>query len=1381
MRNYLKSINKNAIQSAPQALFSSSKTTTQPSKAHWDNACTYNIVNDTTMTYNIKKLSSPIYISGIGGKDMATHIGQLKALPSTPPGMNTALYGPNLSNNLFSLGQLQLFGGTYTTASDPNRIIIRRSPNGAILDTPKLDPSNLLLPVNFDNLRKSKLANPADYLTLNPSELTHPSQLLPTSALLSTEDTAAAPPPSSKPPTTPPGLTPNSIRSTYTREQIARSSIANELHYERLHPSDAQLVIDLNTGKIPHSRVTPADLALYRKLNGPCLDCIQGKTTVPSRPTSQSAPASKPGQVLSYDPQPLTTTVLGGYTVKHAIVDEHSKHLSMTGSINKQAPIVFAALMKQIRQTFNAHRHRVEKLMADPEALNKALQASLGAVGINTQYAYPGEHATRIERGTRTVQEHGRTVVAGLAFHLPAELQLLLDQAVCEALNNSVNKDTYPLTPNQVVSGFLPKNTIVEFGRSALVLQHDDKRSDISKSDNIPLKQVPKSEIGVSMGPIPGTDQTRWLLANGKVVPRRQIGPLLPRSFVPFGWKAKPRIVISTLPTPSPEELLTPYPPTTTNPHHHEEPNSNIQTPDADNTIALSIPKQTPTTTTTHPQQTTLPPPTLASPQAPTTTTVPQPLSTAAAAPTPTAAPQPAPHTATSSPAPAPPNTPSTMTAPPTNTPRAPEQPSTPSHVAAPKQQMFIAAPKQQMFTPPPSPRTTAPAAAAPPAPTQQMFTPRAPPPAPPPSPRATAPAAVAPPTPSIQRAAAQAPAPVATRSSSRTTHIPGQFAILNSRGRPGTYLAYALVSKAHLDRKLAASRTASQRERDHMRLHPPPKELNNHLTNILPTPPTRQQNEFSLKNALMCLPPPQVIAAVGKELHKIFIKFGAMKLIDIANIEKNAVYLKSLLIIREKTNKDITARLAINGAGQPPSSYGATHAGTSDPAHRIFILATALADAALRDKKLVTASFDIEGAFINNNPLPRSMTGGHQLLVRLPNELPRPYGGALAEITGTMYGLKQSNHIYDQNLIKTLADAGYFPCPSHPYTFIKLCPENPQDYLIVSFHVDDGDLVCTSNHLLPEFKDIITKRYGVTKFYEPSQGICGMRQTTNPDKSVTLDFGPYIEKMLHRIGMDKVPPALSPSRAGLFTLPTSAADLKPLSPEAAANFSRINGELIFILPLRHDCRKEIVHLCRSLPIVDNFAKQFHLLRYLKHTANLGLTFSANKADFPNGVEISSASDAAQNVHPADSRSHSAYTLTVGPPHAKTAPFLAYSKAETSCIPLSPLESEYVAMSRSAKPLMHFRDFHTDLGFAPTGPSKMLADNQSAIKLVQASLVPSKSRHIRLPFHHIRDLHKTGQIQPVHQGGTDIVPDIMTKDTGPSRFLFFRNKLHGIR
>jgi hypothetical protein len=75
-----------------------------------------------------------------------------------------------------------------------------------------------------------------------------------------------------------------------------------------------------------------------------------------------------------------------------------------------------------------------------------------------------------------------------------------------------------------------------------MVKQPDDKRITISKVTGIPFKKVPITELGVSMGLQPGTDYTQFLLANSRVVPRRPIGPIFPRNFVPFGWKPKPTI-----------------------------------------------------------------------------------------------------------------------------------------------------------------------------------------------------------------------------------------------------------------------------------------------------------------------------------------------------------------------------------------------------------------------------------------------------------------------------------------------------------------------------------------------------------------------------------------------------------------------------------------------------------------------------------------------------------------------------------------------------------------------------------------------------------------------------------------------------------------------
>jgi hypothetical protein len=66
-------------------------------------------------------------------------------------------------------------------------------------------------------------------------------------------------------------------------------------------------------------------------------------------------------------------------------------------------------------------------------------------------------------------------------------------------------------------------------------------------------------------------------------------------------------------------------------------------------------------------------------------------------------------------------------------------------------------------------------------------------------------------------------------------------------------------------------------------------------------------------------------------------------------------------------------------------------------------------------------------------------------------------------------------------------------------------------------------------------FQKLIIDRYGDLEFHNPSKGTCGQEQILNSDKSITLHYGPYIRKMLTRIGMDLVPPALSPDVKGLF------------------------------------------------------------------------------------------------------------------------------------------------------------------------------------------------------------------------------------------------------
>jgi hypothetical protein len=115
--------------------------------------------------------------------------------------------------------------------------------------------------------------------------------------------------------------------------------------------------------------------------------------------------------------------------------------------------------------------------------------------------------------------------------------------------------------------------------------------------------------------------------------------------------------------------------------------------------------------------------------------------------------------------------------------------------------------------------------------------------------------------------------------------------------------------------------------------------------------------------------------------------------------VEQNAVFVPIKLILREKLNKDATARIALGGDRQPPHTYGDTHAGTSDATHRAFTLAAGQAHAVVHNLDLITFNFDIPATFLNKNPLPREKTGNTQLFTRTPLNLPSPYDNKICEV----------------------------------------------------------------------------------------------------------------------------------------------------------------------------------------------------------------------------------------------------------------------------------------------------------------------------------------------------------------------------------------------
>ena len=430
--------------------------------------------------------------------------------------MNLAYLAPTIPATLLSLCYMQTCGAHYCPdPTSPNtHCLISSSANGFLLNRSAIT-SNNLLPIDLPSLRSAALAHPTQYYS-SP----HPSSYLLTSV-------------------------PHNI-THITGEQRRRAEQAEALHHALGHPSDNTLSLCISTGKIPTSLV-PSDIQLNRSLRGHCVHCAAGKYRAPSRPSSTSAPATTIGQTLSFDPQQLPQPSPGGFTHEVIIVDENSGYLSVVGSFSKSTAQIFKAIHSVITTTYNAHGHKAQSMHSDPEQVNNSLSVPLGSIGIQLKTSLPGDHAYRVERYIETLRAVSSAMLSPLPYHLPPKYYLYLHQAAAASCNSLISTNSSPQTSNELVRKTKLRTVPLPFGSTALVVQHIDKRLTNANKHNTTTPTEPKTELGVCLGPHPTTDHTMFVLANGRIFPRRAY-LVLPPTFVPFDWQPKIHVLHVPLP-----------------------------------------------------------------------------------------------------------------------------------------------------------------------------------------------------------------------------------------------------------------------------------------------------------------------------------------------------------------------------------------------------------------------------------------------------------------------------------------------------------------------------------------------------------------------------------------------------------------------------------------------------------------------------------------------------------------------------------------------------------------------------------------------------------------------------------------------------------------
>ena len=166
---------------------------------------------------------------------------------------------------------------------------------------------------------------------------------------------------------------------------------------------------------------------------------------------------------------------------------------------------------------------------------------------------------------------------------------------------------------------------------------------------------------------------------------------------------------------------------------------------------------------------------------------------------------------------------------------------------------------------------------------------------------------------------------------------------------------------------------------------------------------------------------------------------------------------------------------------------------------------------------------------------------------------------------------------------------------------------------------------------------------------------------------------------------------------------------------------------------------------------IEHWKAAKRVLRYLKGTINVGLTYKSD------GQPIKGYVDADWGGCIEDRRSHTGYLFLLnGSP-------ISWDSRKQKTVALSTIEAEYMAMSECAKESVYLQRFLHELGFNDLAVLTMYCDNRSAIKLAENPVYHSRSKHIDIRHHFVRDMLKDKLFIVKHIATENQVADFLTK------------------
>jgi hypothetical protein len=356
-----------------------------------------------------------------------------------------------------------------------------------------------------------------------------------------------------------------------------------------------------------------------------------------------------------------------------------------------------------------------------------------------------------------------------------------------------------------------------------------------------------------------------------------------------------------------------------------------------------------------------------------------------------------------------------------------------------------------------------------------------------------------------------------------------------------------------------------------------------------------------------------------------------------------------------------------------------------------------------------------------------------------------------------SLYGLKQAPRQWYKKFESVMQEQGYRKTTSDHCVFVQKFPDG--DFIILLLYVDDMLIVGMNSSRIGRLKKQLSQSFAM-KDLGPAKQILGVRiQRSRKDKKLFISQEQYIEKVLERFNMNNAKVISSPL-ATHFKLSTKQS---PSTDEEKEDMKRIPyasavGSLMYAMVCtRPDIAHAVGVVSRFLsdPGREHWNAVKWIMRYLRGTSKLCLSFGSGKPMLVGYTD----SDMAGDVDTRKSTSGYLITFSGGA--------VSWQSRLQKCIALSTTEAELIAATEACKELLWMKKFLQELGFKQQ-QYVLFCDNQSTIHLAKNSSFHSRSKHIDVRYHWIRDTlnDKLLTLEKIHtdDNGSDMLTKALTRE-----------------